>query len=395
MKASTGKVAGTMHDQIKAEPFHLFVPDDVLIDLKDRLAKTRWPIEAKAAPWTYGASLAYMRDTIDYWLNRYDWRKSEAALNRFPNYKATLDGKQVHFILERGSGPDPLPLILTHGWPGSVVEFLDVIEPLAHPERFGGKAEDGFTVVVPSLPGYGFSDPPDAPIAPREIAPLWSRLMLDVLGCDRYVAQGGDWGGIVTSWLALDQPERLKAIHLNIVGFNPEITDDPLTVEEEAWQRRNAARRDGEIAYHQINGTKPQTLSYGLTDSPVGCAAWILEKFHGWTVPGRDVAPPFDRDHLLANVMLYWLNGINASTWLYVALVDGDAFFLKPGERIEVPTGMFLFPNDLLPPPPESWNRRVYNVTHRRVWTSGGHFAVFENGPLLVEDMQAFFRAYR
>jgi pimeloyl-ACP methyl ester carboxylesterase len=385
-----------MLDTIKAEPFHISVSDEVLIDLKDRLAKTRWPIEAKAAPWTYGASLAYMRDMVDYWRNRYDWRKSEAALNRFPNYKADLDGKQVHFILERGSGPDPLPLILTHGWPGSVVEFLDVIEPLAHPERFGGDAEDGFTVVAPSLPGYGFSDPPDAPISPREIAPLWARLMLDVLGCERYVAQGGDWGGIVTSWLALDRPERLKAIHLNIIGFNPQIPDDdPLTAEEEDWQRRNAARRDGEIAYHQINGTKPQTLSYSLTDSPVGCAAWILEKFHGWSVPGRDVAPPFDRDDLLANVMLYWLNGSNAAAWLYKSLLDGSGRKLPKGAFVDIPTAMLLFPDDIAVPAPDRWIRRSYNLVQRHNAPSGGHFAAFENGKLFVEDLRAFFRPFR
>ena len=385
-----------MHDHIKAEPFRISVPDEVLVDLKDRLAKTRWPIEATAAPWTYGASLAYMRDTVDYWLNRYDWRKSEAAINRFPNYKATLDGKKVHFILERGSGPDPLPLILTHGWPGSVIEFLDTIEPLAHPERFGGDARDGFTVVVPSLPGYGFSDPPDAPIPPRAVAPLWARLMIEVLGCDRYVAQGGDWGGIVTSWLALDFPERLKAIHLNIVGFNPDIpADDPLTAEEEDWQRRNAARRDGEIAYHQINGTKPQTLSYGLTDSPVGCAAWILEKFHGWTVPGQDVAPPFNRDHLLANVMLYWLNGSNAAAWFYKSLLDGSGRRLPAGRFVDIPTAMLMFPDDIAVPAPDRWIKRSYNLAQRHDAPKGGHFAAFENGKLFVEDVRAFFRAYR
>src|SRR6201994_4855179 len=305
-----------MRDTFQAEPFTIAVSDAILADLKERLARPRWPGEAQAKPWYYGTDMGWLKSVVSHWHDRYDWRTWEAALNRFPNYKAKVGGMNIHFILERGSGDNPLPLVLTHGWPGSVVEFLDVIEPLAHPERFGGKAEDGFTVVAPSLPGYGFSDPPDAPITPREIAPLWSRLMTDVLGCDRYVAQGGDWGGIVTSWLALDHPERLKAIHLNIVGFNPEIPDeDPLTAEEEDWQRRNAARRDGEIAYHAINGTKPQTLSYGLTDSPVGCAAWILEKFHGWTVPGRDVPPPFDRDHLLANVMLYWLSGSEAVGW--------------------------------------------------------------------------------
>jgi microsomal epoxide hydrolase len=386
-----------MRDDFPAEPFTVAVPDDVLDDLNDRLARTRWPIEAKAAPWQYGTDLAWLKSVVAYWRDSYDWRVWEARLNRFPQYKATVGGRKLHFILERGSGDNPLPLLLTHGWPGSVVEFLDVIEPLAHPERFGGDVADAFTVIVPSLPGYGFSEAPEAPITPREIAGLWRELMVDVLGCERYVAQGGDWGGTITSWLAFDNPERLAAIHLNMQGLLPfrGAGAPPMTEEELAWLKEAQERSHLESAYQQIQGTKPQTLSYGLTDSPAGLAGWILEKFHGWTVPGSPEPPPFAIDHLLTNVVLYWLNGINASTWLYVALVDNDAFFLKAGEKIDVPTGLFLFPNDLIPPPPESWNRRVYNVTHRRIGEAGGHFAAFENGPLLVDDMRSFFRSYR
>jgi pimeloyl-ACP methyl ester carboxylesterase len=387
-----------MRANFEAEPFRIAVPDAVLDDLKTRLARTRWPIEAKAAPWQYGTDLTYLKSVVAHWHDRYDWRVWEAKLNRFPQYMATVGGRKLHFILERGSGDNPLPLVLTHGWPGSVVEFLEVIEPLAHPERFGGNIEDAFTVIVPSLPGYGFSDPPESPITPRDIAGLWRELMIDVLGCERYVAQGGDWGGTITSWLAFDHPEHLAAIHLNMQGLLPFRGEGvpPMTEEELNWLKEVQERSRLESAYQQIQGTKPQTLSYGLTDSPAGLAGWILEKFHGWTLaPGSTEPPPFDLDHLLTNVMLYWLNGINASTWLYIALVDSNAFFLKAGEKIDVPTGLFLFPNDLIPPPPESWNRRVYNVTHRRDGLSGGHFAVFENGPLLVDDMREFFRNYR
>jgi pimeloyl-ACP methyl ester carboxylesterase len=386
-----------MHVNFAAEPFQVAVPDAVLDDLKNRLVRTRWPIEAKAAPWRYGTDLAYLKSVVTHWRDSYDWRVWEAKLNRFPHYKATVGGRKLHFILERGSGDNPLPLILTHGWPGSVVEFLDVIEPLAHPERFGGDIKDAFTVIVPSLPGYGFSDPPEAPITPRDIAGLWHELMVDVLGCERYVAQGGDWGATITSWLAFDHPGHLAAIHLNMQGLLPFRGEGvpPMTTEELAWLKEAQERSSLESAYQQIQGTKPQTLAYGLTDSPAGLAGWILEKFHGWTVPGSAEPPPFDIDHLLTNVMLYWLGGINASTWLYIALIQGEAFFLKPGEKIDVPTGLFLFPNDLIPPPPDSWTRRVYNVTHRRDGISGGHFAVFENGPLLVDDMRGFFRNYR
>jgi microsomal epoxide hydrolase len=386
-----------MREPINAEPFVIAVPDDVLADLRDRLSRTRWPIEAKAAPWRYGTDLAYMREIVAYWRDGYDWRRWEAELNRFPNYKATVGGRTIHFMLERGSGDNPLPLLITHGWPGSVVEFLRAIEPLAHPERFGGDVADAFTVIAPSLPGYGFSDAPEAPITPRQIAEIWHELAVDVLGLDHYVAQGGDWGACVTSWLAFDHPDKLAAIHLNMQGLLPFRGDGapPLTGEEQAWLAAAQARSRFESGYQQIQGTKPQTLSYGLTDSPAGLAAWILEKFHGWTTPGAATMPPLDRDQLLTNVMLYWLNGINASTWLYTALVEGDAFFLGLGEKIDVPTGLILFPNDLLPPPPDSWTRRVYNVQRRRDGEAGGHFAVMENPTLMVADMRSFFRNYR
>ena len=213
-----------------------------------------------------------------------------SAHQRLLALQDTIGGKKVHFILERGSGDNPMPLLITHGWPGSFVEFLDIIEKLAHPERFGGDMRDAFTVVAPSLPGYGFSDPPDAPIGPRDIAPIWSTLMTEVLGCERYVAQGGDWGAIITSWLALDHPKNLAAIHLNMLGLRPFIGKDR---RRSATRRRagsSACRRGAAqiTAYQQIQGTKPQTLAYGLTDLPAGLAAWILEKFHGWTIPDKE-----------------------------------------------------------------------------------------------------------
>jgi microsomal epoxide hydrolase len=387
-----------MRATFPAEPFRLAVPEATLADLRERLARTRFPtVEPKAPAWAFGTPVAYMREVVEHWRSRYDWRRWEARLNAFPNWQAVIDGKRVHFILERGSGANPLPLIITHGWPGSVVELLDIIEPLAHPERFGGDARDAFTVIAPSLPGYGFSDPPDAPITPRDVGQIWHKLMTDVLGAERYVAQGGDWGAVVTSWLALDHPQRLAAIHLNMVGLRPFIGpgDPPMSPEEKAWIGAAMKRREKEVGYQQIQGTKPQTLGFGLNDSPAGLAAWILEKFHGWTVPGSAGPPPFDMDKLITNVMLYWLGGINAANWLYCSLVDGTAANLKAGDRVSVPTGAFLFPNDLLMPPPEAWIRRAYNLVHMRVAPSGGHFPAMENGPLLVEDMRAFFRAHR
>lgn len=393
-----------MKNNIDAEPFRVAVPDAVLADLKSRLARTRWPYQARGAPWQYGADLDYMRRVAEHWQHRYDWRRAEAALNRRPQYRAQLGGEggpKVHFIIERGSGPNPLPLVLTHGWPGSVVEFLDVIEPLAHPERFGGDVKDAFTVVVPGIPGYGFSEPPAAPITPAAVAAMWHELMTRVLGCDRYVAQGGDWGAIITSFLALNHPEPLAAIHLNLIGFMPDLSpgSEPLDAEELAWKAANDRQRAKETAYAQVHQTRPQTIAYPLTDSPVGLAAWILEKFHGWTVgvsdPPRPVDPPYDFDRLLDNVMLYWINGINGANWMYVSFQDPNLRVPPRGRKVDVPTGMLLCPNDLSLPAPDRWIRRMYNLADRRDAPRGGHFIAFEEGPLLVDELRRFFRPYR
>jgi microsomal epoxide hydrolase len=384
-----------MRSEFAAEPFKIEISDAVLADLRDRLARTRFPAtEPKAAPWTYGTDMAWLRQVIAHWRTAYDWRAWEAKLNAVPQYKAAIDGKNVHFLLERGSGAKPLPLILTHGWPGSVVEFLDSIQPLAHPERFGGRVEDAFSVVVPSLPGYGFSDPPDAPIGPRDVAATWSKLMVDVLGCDKYVAQGGDWGGVVTGWMGLNHPRNLAAIHMNNVPFGG-YTDpaNPFTDEEKAWLDFNAKRREFMTGYQQIQGTRPQSLAYGLTDSPAGLAGWILEKFREWTNKHEAAPPPFDLDHLLTNVMLYWLNGINAANWMYTSLVDGSARASRG--NVELPCGFLLCPKDLNTPAPETWLRRRFNLKSYRVAEKGGHFLALEQPQLFVDEVRRFFRPFR
>jgi microsomal epoxide hydrolase len=390
-----------LRDPIDAEPFAVAVPEAVLEDLRARLARTRWPGQPDAAPWAYGADLGWMRAVAAHWAKRFDWRAWEARLNAAANFRATIDGRRVHFLLERGSGERPLPLLLTHGWPGSVVEFLDVVAPLAHPERFGGDVRDAFTVIVPSLPGFGFSDPPAAPIGPRAIAATWARLMRDVLGCDAYVAQGGDWGAMVTSWLAVDHPRGLRAIHLNGSGLaggadRGRDGEEPLSPEEEAWAAADLARRAGKMHYQHIQATQSQTLAYGLTDSPVGLAAWILEKFRAWSPRGADGLPPFALDHLLANVMLYWLAGINSANWMYVSLVDGSARAAPPGLKVQVPAGFTLCPDDNTIPPPDRWlARRFANVVHRQDAARGGHFLALEQGDLFVATLRRFFRAFR
>lgn len=287
------------------ELFAIAVADEVLADLKSRLALTRFPAESDGGDWRYGTRPDYMRRLVDHWLHRFDWRAWEQRINTLPNYMADVDGQTIHVIVEPASRADAAVLLMTHGWPGSVLEFLDVIERLAHPERFGGDAADGVTVVVPSMPGYGFSGRPEAPLGARDIARLWHRLMTVNLGVPHFMAQGGDWGSFVTSWLAFDHPDAVEAIHLNFAAVSAAPGEGaPLDAEEDAWFRRFMASREDTGAYRAIQGTRPMTLSHALTDSPAGLAAWIVEKFHGWTIPGENRDPPFDMDWLLANIML-------------------------------------------------------------------------------------------
>ncbi len=332
-----------------------------------------------------------------HWLTAYDWRACEKKWNRYPQYVANIDGYEIHFLHVRGSGKNPLPLIMTHGWPGSFVEFESVIEPLAHPERFGGSQDDAFDVVVPSIPGYGWSSPPAQPITTREVAPLWNKLMVDVLGYSHYVAQGGDWGSLIASWLGVDFSESVKAIHINIMGLRPYTGDGspPLSQDEKQWLGKARDRLRRESGYQAIQGTKPQTLSFGLSDSPLGLAAWIIEKFHGWSDSPGGVLP-FSPDQLITNVMIYWVtNSIHTSMWLYTAARLKGGMGIAAAERVTSPTGFLSCPHDLFPPPPDDWVRRTYNLVHRTDLSAGGHFIAYERGQDLVNDMRKFFANYR
>jgi pimeloyl-ACP methyl ester carboxylesterase len=389
------------HAMASPKPFTLTVDDAVLQDLRRRLEHVRWPGEPANAGWRYGANLDYMRRLIVYWREQFDWRAAEARINAFPQFTAPVVGNDgtpldLHFIREEGSGDKPLPLLLLHGWPGSIAEFLDIIEPLAHPERFGGDETDAFTVIAPSLPGYGFSQAPPAPIGPIAMAGIMSRLMTDVLGYESYVVQGGDWGSIIAARIAADFPTGLNALHVNMTPLRPHLDKDstPLIQDEKAWIELARQRRVSETAYQDIQATKSQSLAYGLTDSPAGLAGWITEKFHVWS-DGTADEPPFTMDQLLTNIMIYWVSGcMNSATWLYRGLRDENAIALAPGQRIGQPFGFCLPPNDLVPPPPDSWLRRLGNVKSITRLDSGGHFTALEKGPQLIADMRAFFRAH-
>lgn len=376
--------------------FEVHVGDAEIADLNARLDATRWPREEPAdAGWDYGANMAYVRELCAHWRDAFDWRAVEARINDFDNFTAEVDGIDIHFILEKGSGASPTPLILTHGWPGSIVEFLEVIEPLAHPERFGGDAGDGFDVIVPSLPGYGFSAAPPRPIDCREVARLWNGLASEVLGYDRFIAQGGDWGSMVTLWLGFDAPDHCAGVHVNMWGLRHGKTgnDRPYDAGELAWLERRKELTRLETGYQAIQSTRAQTLGFGLSDSPAGLAAWIAEKFHGWGDTGGDIESRFSRDRLLANIAVYWFtNSITSSAWMYRSMVDSPNFVLPPGRKIEVPTGVAHFPGDIFATPPRQWCERAANIVHWTDMPAGGHFAAMEEPALFVDDVRAFRR---
>ena len=385
-----------MSDMTSPKPFRVAVPEKTLERIRAKVAGYTWHYMPDDGGWSYGANLDYMKELCAYWLDEFDWRAQEAVLNRFPQFTVPVDGIDIHFIHEIGSGPAPTPLLISHGWPGSVAEFRNVIEPLAHPERFGGDVADAFDVVAPSLPGFGFSGRPSRPMGPRGMANVFAKLMTEGIGYDRYVAQGGDWGGAVSSWLGYEHAPACKAIHINILTMRH--PDGPQGAEEEAWEARFEEEQIMENGYRTIQATKPQTLSYAMNDSPVGIAAWITEKFNSWShTDGDDIESAHTKDELLTNIMIYIVTGtFNSASWIYYGRREEGGRLLSPeGKRVEVPTGCALFPEELLAWPPRSYAERIYNITHWTKMPRGGHFGAMEEPELFVEDVRAFVRTLR
>jgi len=379
------------------EPFQISVPDDVLEDLRRRIADTRWPDEIPGTGWDYGANISYVRELADYWLNQYDWRKHEAFLNSFDQFRADVDGMGVHFVHVRGKGPNPMPLLITHGWPSTFWEMHKVIPMLSDPASHGGDAADSFDVIVPSMPSFGFTDrTAERGWSFLRVSDLWANLMTQVLGYEKFGAQGGDWGAGVTAGLGHRHPDKMIGLHVAGVSALPDLGpgSKPLTQAEEDYLAARARWREDEGAYGHIQGTKPQTLSYGLTDSPVGLAAWIVEKFRAWTDCDGDVESVYTKDELLTNITIYWVTQtIGSSVRIYYESLR-DPLTLGPGQRIEVPTAVACFPKDISYPP-RQWGERVLDI---RQWTKmpdGGHFAALEKPDLLVEDIRAHFRTLR
>ena len=377
-------------------PFTLRVPDETLADLRARLDRVRWPDEAPGAGWAHGTSLTYLKELVAYWRERYDWRAHERRLNGWRQFTAPVGGIDIHFVHEPGVGPAPLPLLLSHGWPGSIVEFERIIPMLTDPARFGGDPADAFTVVAPSLPGYTLSFQPGQPrFGVVEIADLFATLMTDVLGYRRFAAQGGDWGAFITSCLGAAYPDRLAGIHVNLLAVRrDQAAPATPTVEEKAYLEELAHWMREETGYMQIQGTKPQTLAYALTDSPVGLAAWIVEKFRAWSDCGGDVERRFSKDVLLTNVMLYWVTGaIGSSFWPYYARAH-SVWPISERRPVRVPTAYASFPREILHPP-RAWAERVYDIRRWTAMPAGGHFAALEEPEALAADVRAFFRPLR
>jgi pimeloyl-ACP methyl ester carboxylesterase len=363
-------------------PFSLAVPDAAIADLRERLARTRFPDEPPLEPWSTGTSLAYLKELINYWNSSFDWRAWEQKLNSFRNYKATVGGVDLHFIHEPGRGPKPIPLLLSHGWPGSVFEFHKLIPLLT--ERF--------TVVAPSLPGYGLSfTPGQKRLGAPEIADVFAELMTGVLGYKRFAAQGGDWGAFITSSLGMKHPGRVLGIHLNLLAIPRNPNEAVTTEEEKRYVGELKQFQKEEMGYQWIQGTKPQSLAYGLTDSPAGLAAWIVEKFRAWS--DNDGAPEsaISRDEMLANISLYWFTGaIGSSFWPYYARMH-NPWPISARSTVDVPAGYIEFPKEILRPP-RSLAARTY--TDIRRWTKaakGGHFAALEQPEVLAREVKSFF----
>lgn len=376
-------------------PFKIEVPEAELVDLKQRLARTRWPDEIDEAGWDYGVPLGTMKELVAYWRDQYDWRAAERKLNELPQFKTNIDGLDIHFIHVRSKEPAALPLVLIHGWPGSVFEFHNVVGPLTDPAAHGGKREDAFHVVCPSLPGFGFSDKPrERGWSVSRMSEVVAKLMAR-LGYTRYAAQGGDWGAGVARWLGSYDSEHVVGVHINFPGGGPPNQADPwagVTPEERARVERRRQELQGHGGYSSIQGTRPQTLGYALSDSPAGQAAWIVDKFWAWSDHGGNLENSFTKDELLTNVMFYWVTQSATSSARIYFERQQHTGGRQPGR---VPVGVALFPKEINVPP-RKWVEAQYpTLSHFSEMPRGGHFAALEQPQLLVEDVRTFFQKRR
>jgi pimeloyl-ACP methyl ester carboxylesterase len=383
-------------------PFRINVAPEVLTDLRQRLMHTRWSYQLEGTDWDAGTDIAYLKTLIAYWQDTYDWPKRQVGLNQLAHFKTEVHGVGIHLIHERGKGPRPFPLILTHGYPDSFYRFAKIIPMLTDPESFGGRAEDSFDVVVPDLPGYGFSDKPGNTGMVFRVNDLWAKLMTDKLGYQKFGVHGGDWGSTVTEQLARSHPDSVVAIHLTDVPFGHlfQKPDNP-SPDEETFFKKSEQWIQKEGAYALIQSTRPQSLAQGLNDSPAGLAAWLIEKFRTWSDCDGDIESRFTKDELLNHIMIYWVTqSIGSSFLFYYDYANAGALtWIKEGVKkltgsSKVPAVFALFPKDISHPPRE-WAERFFSVKRWTEMPRGGHFAAFEEPGLLAEDLRTWFRPFR
>ncbi|MDC3081371.1 epoxide hydrolase [Paracoccaceae bacterium] len=371
--------------------FEINFSDVEIQNVKTKVASFPWHEMPKDGGWSFGANIDYMKNLADYWTKEYDWKSQEVRLNQFPNYKTKVDDLDIHFIIKKSSSPKAIPLILIHGWPGSIVEFLEIIDPLCEPEKYGNNNEVCFDIIAPSIPGFAFSGKPENPIGPRRIASIFNKLMTENLGYEKYVAQGGDWGSAISTWLGFDHSKNCKGIHINMLPARH--IDGPKTEEEKSWDRQFSKDYVSQSGYFAIQSTKPQTLSYAMMDSPVGVAAWIIEKFYHWSdLEDRSLELTYQKDDLLTNIMIYILTkSFNTSSWIYYGRAkEGGRILSQDGRRVEVPTGCAVYPKEFLTWPPKSYVERLFNLVHWTEMKNGGHFAALEQPSSLIKDIQGF-----
>jgi len=378
------------------EPFNLNIPEEDIKDIYKKVKNYPWHEMPEDGGWEYGTNIDYMKEISNYWVNNFDWRKHESKINEFSNFKTNVENIDIHFIKEKGSGLNPTPLLLMHGWPGSVFEFLHIIKKLAHPEKFGGNIEDAFDVIVPSLPGFGFSGRPPKPFGPRKIATIFNTLMTKNLKYKNYLVQGGDWGATIANWIGYDHPKNCKAIHINCLTMrHPKGT---LTKAEDEWQKKFDKDQIMQDGYRTQQATKPQTLSYGMMDSPVGIAAWIIEKMYSWSdLKDNNIESIYSKDAILANIMIYIVTKtFNTASWIYYGRrEEGGRFFPNDFKKIEIPTAVAVFPAEMSQWPPRSYVDRIFNITQWTEMPRGGHFAAMEEPELLIKDIIKFAKTIR
>ncbi len=376
--------------------FNINFTEKEISSVYQKIKDYSWDSITDLEGWDHGTNKTYLKELCDYWIREFDWQKHEVEINKFQNFVSEVNGIDIHFIKEKGSSLNSKPLLLMHGWPGSVIEFLHIIEKLAHPEKFGGNEKDSFDVIIPSLPGFGFSGSPTKPIGPRKMAEILNKLMIENLGYKDYMAQGGDWGATIANWIGYDHSKFCKAIHVNCLTMRH--PNGPQSDEEKNWQIKFDKDQVMQDGYRTQQATKPQSLSYGMMDSPVGIAAWIIEKMYSWSdLKNNNLESVYSKDTLLANIMVYVLTKtFDTSTWIYFGRrEEGGRFFPKDFKKIEIPTAVALFPAEMSEWPPRSYVERIFNIKQWSEMPAGGHFAALEKPDLLVADLRKFKRSLR